>query len=101
MSSKRRRLRYDGHCPTCGAVPSHWAKAPKDAVVDIATIERTPADLVDSYNSKDIFRCHHCGFIGQVLEHPETSDGYIDWGDWEYCPSYCPNCGSRVVSENE
>lgn len=103
MSSKRRRLRYNGHCPACGAIPSNWLKVPKIIIVDLATIsteELVPADCVDNYDPRDIFRCPHCGFMGKVVEHPETSDGYIDWGDWEYCPSYCPYCGARVVSED-
>lgn len=97
---KRRRLRRDGRCPTCGAVPSHWTKSPRSAVSDTAVVvpmaERVPADLVGDYDPRDVFRCPRCGFMGCVSEHPEDADGYIDWDDWEYGPDYCPRCGARM-----
>ena len=98
----RRRLRHKGNCPACGAIPSNWLKVPKMTIVDLATIsteELVPADCADNYDPRDIFRCPRCGFMGHVSEHPETSDGYIDWDDWEYSPKYCPNCGLMMVRD--
>lgn len=74
----------------------------KMTIVDLATIsteELVPADCADNYDPRDIFRCPRCSFMGHVSEHPETSDGYIDWDDWEYSPKYCPNCGVRMVRD--
>ena len=53
------------------------------------------------YDSDDEFKCSNCGFM--MVEHKELE---IDEDDGEefyyaYKPKYCPNCGRKIVEENE
>lgn len=95
----RRRISRGRHCPTCGATRACWRKDPERSPEDIGKYggeALVPADQVDSYSPKDVFRCPRCGFVGVVYAHPEDTDGYVDWDDWECTPSYCPKCGNPL-----
>lgn len=90
------KLRRNSNCPTCGATKSNWKKTPRDMYKLEKLTTLVSADQVDSFNPVDIFRCPHCQFMGVVYRHPEDAEGYIDWDNWEFTPSYCPHCGALI-----
>ena len=53
------------------------------------------------YDSIDEFECSNCGFT--LVEHKEYAVGEDDGEEYyfNFKPKYCPNCGRRIVEEEE
>lgn len=83
----RQYKKYD-RCPACGASSSHWRKEKPVVLVDLSIIEPIRGTCHNFGGEEGTngeyydFFCSACGFCCGVCE-----------------PSYCPNCGAKVVDE--
>ena len=53
------------------------------------------------YDSIDEFECSNCGIVLSEYQQIEIDEDDGERFFYDYRPKYCPNCGRKIVEENE
>lgn len=76
-------------------------KAIQQQLKELGWLEEETCENLSEYDSMDEFQCSNCGLT--LVEHKEYLVGEDEDEEYyfNYRPKYCPNCGRKIVEENE
>lgn len=75
----------------------HDYYAAAEAIADL--IEPEPERTCEMEYISHVYRCSACGWQGDSWRVTGVTDDGSDYMLGQAMPSYCPNCGARVVGE--
>ena len=62
--------------------------------------EKTCINLSE-FDSIDEFECSNCGIVLSEYQQIEIDEDDGERFFYDYRPKYCPNCGRKIIEENE
>lgn len=62
--------------------------------------EKTCTNLSE-FDSIDEFECSNCGIVLSEYQQIEIDEDDGERFFYDYRPKYCPNCGRKIIEENE
>lgn len=76
-------------------------KAIQQQLKELGWIKEETCSNLSEYDSMDEFQCSNCGLT--LVEHKEYLVGEDEDEEYyfNYRPKYCPNCGRKIVEEDE
>ena len=76
-------------------------KAIHQQLKELGWLDEKTCTNVSEFDSIDEFECSNCGIVLSEYQQIEIDEDDGERFFYDYRPKYCPNCGRKIIEENE
>lgn len=70
-------------------------------VEELGWLDEKTCTNLSEFDSIDEFECSNCGIVLSEYQQIEIDEDDGERYFYDYRPKYCPNCGRKIIEENE